>query len=278
MDTKNITLEELAAAIQDGGKELMPLLWERTQRLIKMLILKHLKSRILPNYVDEEDVLQCGYFALLAAVRAFKLDGYKFNTYLNYSVQNAVNETVFGKSREPSEIKEYSYHNTVAGDDGAKTELVEFIKDEQAEYDVIEPVELTETQRIVIEAVDELPDTQRDIVRKHHFQNMTFKEIAELNGCSLSNIQQYERQAFRNLRKNKQLLSLYKDMNDYSFINSVNWFRTSPEYFEAIRAAERIIQEQERQGKYLSYGKKQAQIYLLLYKAEQKFKANSKYR
>ena len=38
MDIQNITLEELAAAAQDGNTELLPLLWERTEKLIKMLI------------------------------------------------------------------------------------------------------------------------------------------------------------------------------------------------------------------------------------------------
>ena len=276
MDIQNITLEELAAAAQDGNTELLPLLWECTEKLIKMLIFKNINRRILPNAIDEEDVLQCGYFALLAAVKAFKPDEYKFNTYLNYSVQNAVNETINGRSRRPREIKEYSYNKTVAGDDGEETELLEFVGDEQAEYKVFEPLELTDTQQIVITAVAELPERQIDVIRCHYFRNMTFKEIAELQGCSLSNIQQYERQAFRTLRKNRKLRHLNESLNAHSFVKSVSWFRISPEYYDTLRAAEKIINEQENSGKYITYGKRQALIYLLLYQAEQKYKEDNK--
>ena len=39
MDIENITLEELATAAQRGSMEVMPLLWEKTERLIKTEVL-----------------------------------------------------------------------------------------------------------------------------------------------------------------------------------------------------------------------------------------------
>ena len=75
MNTEKLTLETLATAAQQGKREVLPLLWEKTERLIKKLILKTINKRILPTHIEESDVLQCGYFALLAAVRAFKNSG-----------------------------------------------------------------------------------------------------------------------------------------------------------------------------------------------------------
>lgn len=98
----------------------------------QLIIFKHLKGRILPNSINEEDILQCGYFALLAAVKAFKSGEYKFTTYLNYSVQNAINEAINGKSRRPSEHKEVSYNQRIKNADSEDIEMWELMKDETA--------------------------------------------------------------------------------------------------------------------------------------------------
>lgn len=271
MDTENITLEELATAAQRGSMEVMPLLWEKTERLIKMLILKAINKRILPNYIDESDVLQCGYFALLAAVRAFKSNGLKFTSYLSYSVQNAVNECINGGSRRQSKIKEVSYNQPVKDRSGDDVELLELIEDKGAEYEVYEPLELTETQRIVIEAVDALPQRQRDIIRLHFFHNMSLKDIAAEQDCCVSNIQQIERQAFRELRKNKNLRALNERIQAINFTRAFNYYSVSPEYWRAIQKA-RELERKLLQDSFLSYGKRQAQILLLLYRAEQKYR------
>ncbi len=271
MDNENITLEELAAAAQCGDMEVMPLLWEKTERLIKMLILKAINKRILPNYIDESDVLQCGYFALLAAVRAFKSNGLKFTSYLTYSVQNAVNECINGKSRKPSPIKETSYNKTVIDKSGEDVELLELIEDKGAELKVFEPLELSETQRIVIEAVDTLPQRQREVIRLHYFHNMSLKEIAAAQDCCVSNIQQIERQAFRELRKNKKLRALNEQIGAIDFIREFDYYHTSPEYWNAIISARELERKLLQDGS-LSYGQRQSQIFLLLYRAEQQFR------
>ena len=274
MDIENITLEELAAAAQRGNMEVMPLLWEKTERLIRMLILKAINKRILPNYIDESDVLQCGYFALLAAVRAFKSNGLRFTSYLTYSVQNAVNECINGKSKRPSKIKEVSYNQPVKDNGGEDVELLELIEDRGAELEVYEPLELTDTQRIVIEAVDALPQRQRDVIRLHYFHNMSMKDIAVAQDCCVSSIQQIEHRAFRELRKNKKLRALSEQIGAIDFVRGIDYYHTSPEYFNAIRAA-RELERKLLQDSSLSYGKRQAQIFLLLHRAKQNFIKNN---
>lgn len=51
------TNEQLAAAIQKGQTDLLPLLWEQTEKLIKMLIMRFIKNKRLPNSIDS-DILQ----------------------------------------------------------------------------------------------------------------------------------------------------------------------------------------------------------------------------
>lgn len=87
-----MTNEELAILIQQGNKELCTQLWERVRKLIVMLIEKYTKNWVLPNDIDKEDLLQCGYFVMLAAVKAYDPNKkYKFSSYLSYHVRNIVN-------------------------------------------------------------------------------------------------------------------------------------------------------------------------------------------
>lgn len=265
---KKLSNEELATAIQNGNNELLPVLWEQTERLIKKIIIKHTKSRILPNSVDLDDLLQVGYFALLTAVNSFKKDRiYKFNTYLEYSVQNAINDEL-GRKKQ---FKEYSYNKKVLNSDGDEVELLNFVEDETAKYDMFEPIELTDTQRIVIEVVEKLPPVQKEIIKKHYFQGYTLNQIAELNHCSVENIRRYERKAFRTLRANQQLKELYGYTKEHKYL-AYNSFKYSPEYFEVIRKAEQI---ERKYSECMSYGKLQLRKFLLLYNAEQEFKKQS---
>lgn len=270
MNTEKLTLETLATAAQQGKREVLPLLWEKTERLIKKLILKTINKRILPTHIEESDVLQCGYFALLAAVRAFKNSGLKFTSYLSYSVQNAVNECIYGRSRRKSKFKEVSYNQTVTDKSGDDVEMLELIADEGAELDVYEPLELSETQRIVIEAVDALPQRQQHIIRLHYFQSVSLKDIAAEQDCSVSNIQQIEQQAFRELRKNKRLRALNEQLGAIDFVRKFDYYHISPEYCNAILAAH-ALERKLLQDRSLSYGRRQAQIFLLLYKAEKDY-------
>lgn len=180
---------------------------ESLRKHIKTIRLPMMTAGTIRNFVNS--ILQCGYFVLIAAVKAFESGEYKFTTYLNYSVQNVVNEAINGKSRQPSKVKEYSYNRTVVSYDGDETEMIDLMKDEQAEYKVFEPLELTDVQQIVITAVAELPEREKNIICCHYFHNMTFKEIAECQGYNISNIRQYERRAFYTLRKNRKLCFLF---------------------------------------------------------------------
>lgn len=269
MDIESITNEELAAAIKAGNKELLPLLWEKTKRLINQLIIKAISSRTLPPHIDTEDVLQCGYFALIAAVKAYNAGQYKFTTYLNYSVKNAVNEAIHGRSRRPqNEPPVISYNQMIQGKDGDTAELLELLPDEGKENEITEPVELDELQIITRNAISELPEIQRYVIMQHYYFGRTFTEIAAKQGVSIAAVRQRERQAFRVLRQNPKLKALFDDQRKNIFAKSFDYYKSSPEHFNAIRAARRLEIEL-LQDHSLSYGQRQAQILMLLYRAEQ---------
>ena len=272
----SVTNEKLTAAIQAGNKELLPLLWEKNERLINQLILKAVGSRTLPAHIGIDDIMQCGYFAMLAAVRAYKPGEYKFTTYLNYNVKIAVNEAIHGKSRRPKSTPPViSYNQMITGDDGDTVELLEMIPDKGRENDIIEPIELDDLQLKVREAISELPEQQSYIVLHYYFYRRTLANIAVEQGCSIATIQQQKRKALNALRKNKKIIALSEQQRKNKFAKSFDFYKSSPEYFYAIRAAQRLEKELLQNHK-LSYGQRQAQIFLLLYRAEQGYRKKEK--
>ena len=71
-------------------------------------------------------------------------------------------------------------------------------------------------------ALAELPEKERNIIRCHYFRNMSLKQIAEIKGCTIENIRQYENRAFRKLRKNKKLISLNENFIRHDIYRSVS--------------------------------------------------------
>ncbi len=254
-----MTNEELVLLIQQGHKEYCSELWGQVRKLIHKLIFEHSKKRILPNDIEHEDLHQCGYFAMLAAVKAYNPDkSYKFNTYLEYHIKNTINEAVnHGKrlGQNIPTVKVYSYNKTIAGVDGEETELIDFIKDENSEYEY-EPLEISDLQAHVWKAVAELPERQQEIIRRYYLQGTSLTDIAKEKGISVENIRTRKKQGLQMLRKSKDLRAFYREYLQEPYFRRdlyLPYWSISPERY----AVEKDIHERRQQGEYISYGKEQ---------------------
>lgn len=246
--------EELVMLIQRGHTEYYAELWENTSRLICKLIYRYIRGRKLPNYVDTEDALQCGYFAMCGAVRAYKADEeYKFTTYLNYQVKSAIGELI-GRSDTPS-ITETSYNELARGKDGEeKTERIELIEDERAE-ECFTQIELSDLQRIVWQAVGELPDNEREAITRHYLKGEAYKTIAAAEGVTGELIRARANKGISILRHCRSLRNLYGEFADhYAHIRKEWQWEFSPERYAILRD----IESRRQSGEYISYGKARA--------------------
>jgi len=70
----------------------------------------------------------------------------------------------------------------------------------------------TELEEQVLELVEELPDTQRDILQMRIFKGMSFKDIAEKEDISINTALGRMRYALINLRK---LMEKYQVVTDF---------------------------------------------------------------
>ena len=84
--------EQLAAQAQPGSQPALYALWEQVERLVyskfRGLYYHYGPSQCAAHGVTLDDLYQEGWFAFLAAVRAYKPGGWKFNTYLHYACKN----------------------------------------------------------------------------------------------------------------------------------------------------------------------------------------------
>lgn len=215
-----MTNEELAVLIQRGHREYYAELWEQVYKLIQSLIYKEARKRKLPQGIDTEDLLQSGYFAMVAAVKAFKPDSkLKFTSYLNFHVLNSVNTELCYGTRNKKHIKGYSY-NVPAGGESEDTEQIDLIADESLEG-LYERVELTEVQQIVTQAVGELPDIQQDIIRMHELQEMDLIRVAAALGVTYANARKQKYQAFRTLRRDRNIQALHESYSQHNHNTSL---------------------------------------------------------
>lgn len=257
-----MTNEEMVVLIQQGQTELYSDLWKQVGRLIGKIVLSYAKHRILPPDISKEDLLQSGYFAMMAAVKAYDdSKSYKFNTYLDLHVRNAVNITINHGRRVGQNIptiKEYSYNEAIAGDDGEETEFIDLMQDESTLYEY-EQLEVSDLQAHVWQAVADLPDRQQEVIRRYYLQGTSLTDIAKEKGVAVSNIQQRKNQGLQMLRKSRDLRTVYKDyirnacpdFSSYDFY----WLRSPEKY-----VIEKDIHERRQQGEYISYGNERAII------------------
>ena len=239
------TNEELAALIRQGRTECMAELWEQVRRLIMKMIFQLLRKRPLPAWADTEDAVQCGFFALVKAVEAYRPeDGFLLTSYLSYCVRNALNSELWGRKKE---VVATSY-NQPAGGEESETELLELIEDDSAPL-AFEEVELTDVQQAVIEAIAVLPDDMREIIHLKYYDCLTGVQAAKRMGLKDSQARALEAKAVRELRKDQKLRALAEEFRiHYDAPRSL--FYLSPERY-AIRDDERF---RAADGRPISYG------------------------
>lgn len=256
-----MTNEELVQLIKQGNKCYYAPLWEQTSRLIHKLIYKHASKRRLPNDIELDDILQCGYFAMVNAVSAYNPEkDLKFNTYLEFQVMNAIQLTIDRGQRKgmnTPRLQEYSYNRTVSNSEGEEVEIIDLMPDKQSPK-IYEGAELTDLQERVWQAVAKLTEKLREIITGYYFNGENLPTLAEKLGVSVETVRQRKRQGLRLLQQNKALKQLYNEYDRhyhhrYSELETSLW-KCSPESYAIMQD----IAERRQNGEYISYGKQQA--------------------
>lgn len=202
--------EELAARIQAGERELIPELWEQVRRFVWMKA----RSRYLltDGYggVEVEDLAQSGFLALLEAVEDFKPEGeYKFLTYLGNHLKNAFAEAGGYRKRTWNPLDNCASLDTPLGDDPNGDTLLDLQADPADPYESIErKIWLEDLRNALNLALQDLPEPERDTLRRHYLVGETLRDICESKGTWIETVRQWEKRGLRTIRRKKKRYGL----------------------------------------------------------------------
>lgn len=199
--------EELVAAIQSGNTEKMAELWDQVAGLVRRRawrVWAAVNDSGVSSGVEFEDLYQCGYIALVAAVERYTPGKGAFSTCF----VNAL-KTVFAEATDFRTKKRMldPLHRAVSLDmpvgEDETTSLSEIISDPTAEAMISRVAEMEE-RRQCCEAlsalVSELPSREREIITQRYYQNKSIPETAETIGITAKEAQRLENNAIRYFR------------------------------------------------------------------------------
>ena len=201
------TNEELVLKIQAGEREYLEVLWEQ----IKGLIYRRAQwyNFILERYhfVDVDDFVQCGYFAMLDGVERFDPSkNMKFSSYIFFWYKSEIYRAVVGKRVNKLPPTTTSL-NTAIDDESIQTELINLIPDFSMELEKrIEDKELREAVR---KAVNKLEEVEARVIHLAYFQDLSIAEISSKLHLHEVDVALHKRRAIRKLGGVKEINQIF---------------------------------------------------------------------
>lgn len=216
-----MTNEALAALIQQGGNdELLPVLWEKTAKLLYKISAQTYtlyKDTMKQHGIEPEDLNQEAYNALLGAVKAYDpAKGYQLTTYFNYQFKQVLRGLLSGTDAL-NQANTQSMEEPLAGEEDDLI-LADMIADPTA-GDGYEQADMSDYYTPLHQAVESLDPADRRIIEMRFFsdpsQLMSYSELGErLGGISIEAARQKVNTALNKLRHGRtgrQLRALYGD-------------------------------------------------------------------
>ncbi len=252
MSITDMTNEELALLIQNGRSDLYPVLWEKTKRLLFMLVMKYYNKHTdlcKRRGIELEDLQQSCFIALNTAVMAFRDEGNKLTSYFNYAVKNAIKGILGGASDSLNNSS--SLDEPVSEDDGDAT-LSDMLPDERAsaEFDDSEnALFLQELHNALDMAMDTVCSSEeKTALCLQWYAGEDNNTIAERMALTTQDVRKLQRKAMNNLRRPQSSQMLKPYLYHDEFIEAKAYHRTGVSSFNysGISSVERIVENIEK--------------------------------
>jgi RNA polymerase sigma factor (sigma-70 family) len=173
---------------------------EQTYRTERKRLLEFIRKRVRREQ-DAEDILQDVFYQLIAGYNVTEPIE-KLTSWLFTVARNRVIDWYRKRRPEPLPANK--------DDPSVSLNLEEILFDPQQNPDQVYVRSLIWTE--VAEALDELPDGQREVFVMHELEGKSFKEIAELTGDSVNTLLSRKRYAVLFLRE--RLYELYEEIQN----------------------------------------------------------------
>ena len=180
----SMTDEQLVKAYAQGSNEAFDTLLKRHQDRIYNYILRIIKNEDVANDIFQETFVK----AILTIKQGRYTENGKFPAWISRIAHNLIIDYYRQEKSEnlqSSDLEDVDILN--------RKELCE-----QTIEDIIISEQITNDVKYLIE---ELPDLQKEVLKMRYYQNLSFKEIAEITGVSINTALGRMRYAILNLRR-----------------------------------------------------------------------------
>jgi RNA polymerase sigma-70 factor (ECF subfamily) len=150
--------------------------------------------RLVGDYQWAEEILQETFLRAYSRAETFR-KGARVSTWLYRIAMNLC----YDHLRSPRNRPKVSLSDTVGGGDDRGEALSERMESDAGTPDVL-AVE-GETARLVREAIDELPDREKNVLVLRHYQGLKFREISDVTGLTSRTVQNCLRRAREKLAR-----------------------------------------------------------------------------
>ncbi len=237
-----MTNEELVERIQEGEEALLPTLWEQVYKFAYLMAAKRARASEGLGIVTVEDLRQCGYIALVDAVKSYPAQGdVKFITVYTNHLRNAFRSAIGFQTN--AALKAMSLDTPIGGEDFT---LGDTIQDPTDDYQTVdERIHQEQLHKALEVALEVLPEVQCDTLRHRYYRDHTLKETAEAMGVMQETARQRECKAIRGIRKNPAVMDSLKDFIE---TNTPYYLRVGVSRFQSTHssAVEEIVLLRER--------------------------------
>lgn len=214
--------EELVAAIQGGEHEKLEELWNQVAGLVKWRAGRTMAA--LERYgslrgMEYEDLCQCGYPALVAAVNSYKPESGAFSTWLMYHIRNAFAEACGYRSEKQDPLHDALSLDKPLSDQENGALFGDLIPDRKAaeEMDCVLEDEFRRELHTALElALSSLPGEMAQVLRLRNYHSLTLEEIGDRTGMAREEVRKLEKKAIRKLRE-PQISSGLRGFYEFDF-------------------------------------------------------------
>ena len=188
----------ISATLQRQNDEIAQTVQQERGRLLNFI------QQRIPDREEAEDILQDVFFQFTEAYR--KINSVERVTAWLFTVARNKITDRYRKKRPTT----FSQQQTATDEEGESIRLEDILPDMSGNPD-------SELMRSIIwnaieEALEELPESQREIFVMHEFEDMSFKEISAQKQVPVNTLLSRKRYAILHLRQ--RLQSLYDDLID----------------------------------------------------------------
>lgn len=240
-----MTVDETAVAVRGGKTELLQELWYSVQRFIRKKAYSASLKIPAGCGVTQEDLIQCGYLAVVSAVEHFDPERGGFLSVLDFCLKSEFARAAgyHTSKRDPlNDSTSLDAPHDLNGEDGGT--LLDVVADGRDSFEnVEEKIFAEQLHEALDEEIEKLPDTLAQTIRSRYWHRESFAALAEKQGTSPQNVQRREESALERLRarESAQRLSQFLESStDYYARTGVAAFQSG-----APSAVEKLVLRRE---------------------------------